>query len=329
MHDLKFITDTQFQEAQTAPLNVRAGVRDALPTHAGGRRRDGAGRSSSTPMAKTRTPRASPSGRRFAARTRSPLMSRCAAASSITTGAMATGARRPMSACRPTRPRPNWRWKARSPTRPTATTSTRPSSSKPAPPRSRRCWRTATSLRSTGDGLKFAARNLTDKSPANQRIRRGAVIRLSKDDKGRWAIAQLPLAEAAFVAVQPRERRDPGAGRRIRPRPQQVQPRDAGVSPARFVVQAVHLFGGAGKGLFAGDGHQRRAVLRARPRRPAARIGSPRTTTASSTARCGCATRWPSPRISSRFASCRRSARNTRRTTSRGSASTPSCIRPS
>ncbi len=34
MHELKFITDTQFQEAQTAPLNVRQGVRDALPTHA-------------------------------------------------------------------------------------------------------------------------------------------------------------------------------------------------------------------------------------------------------------------------------------------------------
>ena len=56
-----------------------------------------------------------------------------------------------------------------------------------------------------GDGLKFVARNLTDKSPATQRIRRGAVIRLSKDDKGSWAIAQLPQAEAAFVALQPRD----------------------------------------------------------------------------------------------------------------------------
>src|SRR6266513_2760326 len=34
MHDLRFITDTQFQEAQTAPLNVHQGVRDILPTHA-------------------------------------------------------------------------------------------------------------------------------------------------------------------------------------------------------------------------------------------------------------------------------------------------------
>jgi penicillin-binding protein 1A len=54
-----------------------------------------------------------------------------------------------------------------------------------------------------GDGLKFAARNLTDKAPASQRLRRGAVIRVAKDDKGKWAITQLPQSEAAFVAVRP------------------------------------------------------------------------------------------------------------------------------
>ena len=54
-----------------------------------------------------------------------------------------------------------------------------------------------------GDALKFAARNLTDKTPAAQRIRRGAVIRLSKDDKGAWTISQVPQAEAAFLAVSP------------------------------------------------------------------------------------------------------------------------------
>jgi penicillin-binding protein 1A len=56
-----------------------------------------------------------------------------------------------------------------------------------------------------GDGLKFAARALTDKAPAAQRIRRGAVIRVTRDDKGKYAIASLPLAEAAFVAVAPRD----------------------------------------------------------------------------------------------------------------------------
>jgi penicillin-binding protein 1A len=54
-----------------------------------------------------------------------------------------------------------------------------------------------------GEGLRFVARNLTDKSPAAQRIRRGAVIRLTRDDKVRWSIAELPQAEAAFLAISP------------------------------------------------------------------------------------------------------------------------------
>ena len=34
MHDLRFITDDQYREAQSAPLAVRQGLRDAMPTHA-------------------------------------------------------------------------------------------------------------------------------------------------------------------------------------------------------------------------------------------------------------------------------------------------------
>ena len=55
----------------------------------------------------------------------------------------------------------------------------------------------------SGDGLKFAARMLDDKAPANKRLRRGAVVRLFKDDKQQWQITQLPEAEAAFVAASP------------------------------------------------------------------------------------------------------------------------------
>jgi penicillin-binding protein 1A len=55
----------------------------------------------------------------------------------------------------------------------------------------------------TGAGLKFVQRALTDKAPSNQKIRPGAVIRLLRDDKGHYAIAQMPQAEAAFVAVRP------------------------------------------------------------------------------------------------------------------------------
>ena len=54
-----------------------------------------------------------------------------------------------------------------------------------------------------GDGLKFAARALSDKAPASSRIRPGAVIRLSRDDKGRWQIAQLPQVESALISARP------------------------------------------------------------------------------------------------------------------------------
>ena len=57
----------------------------------------------------------------------------------------------------------------------------------------------------SGDTMKFAARMLDDKAPPNKRIRRGAIIRLQKDDKGGWQISQLPEVESAFVAVDPKD----------------------------------------------------------------------------------------------------------------------------
>lgn len=58
-------------------------------------------------------------------------------------------------------------------------------------------------VRIAGDGLKFAQRMLDDQAPANRRIRRGAVIRVVKDEKGGWSIAQLPEVESAFIAASP------------------------------------------------------------------------------------------------------------------------------
>ncbi len=55
----------------------------------------------------------------------------------------------------------------------------------------------------TGDALKFAARMLDEKAPPNKRIRRGAVIRVQKDDKGAWQIVQMPEVESAFVSIDP------------------------------------------------------------------------------------------------------------------------------
>jgi penicillin-binding protein 1A len=55
----------------------------------------------------------------------------------------------------------------------------------------------------TEDGLKFAGRALNEKANPNQRIRRGALIRIQADAKGRWQVTQLPLVEAGIVAVDP------------------------------------------------------------------------------------------------------------------------------
>jgi penicillin-binding protein 1A len=58
----------------------------------------------------------------------------------------------------------------------------------------------------SGEGLRFAARALEDKTAQQRRIRRGALIRLQKDEKKVWQVVQLPDAEAAFVSL------DPGSG---------------------------------------------------------------------------------------------------------------------
>lgn len=57
----------------------------------------------------------------------------------------------------------------------------------------------------TGDGLKPAQSGLSDKAPPNIKIRKGAVIRVTKTAKGAWEITQLPEVEGAFVAIDPRD----------------------------------------------------------------------------------------------------------------------------
>ena len=52
----------------------------------------------------------------------------------------------------------------------------------------------------TGAGLKFAAAGLSEKAKEAQRIAPGAVVRISKI-KEDWAITQVPLVAAAFVAL--------------------------------------------------------------------------------------------------------------------------------
>jgi penicillin-binding protein 1A len=58
-----------------------------------------------------------------------------------------------------------------------------------------------------GEGLKFAQKMLDEKAAPNKRIRRGALIRIQKDEKHNWQIVQLPEAEAALIAVNPSDGR--------------------------------------------------------------------------------------------------------------------------
>ena len=51
-----------------------------------------------------------------------------------------------------------------------------------------------------GDGLKLAAPWLSEKAPANKRLKPGAVIRVSEGPKG-WEITQVPEVQAAFVSA--------------------------------------------------------------------------------------------------------------------------------
>ncbi len=58
-----------------------------------------------------------------------------------------------------------------------------------------------------GDGLKFAQKMLDEKAAPNKKIRRGALIRIQKDEKHNWQIVQLPEAESALIAISPNDGR--------------------------------------------------------------------------------------------------------------------------
>lgn len=56
----------------------------------------------------------------------------------------------------------------------------------------------------TGEGLRPAMSGLSVTAGANIKIRRGALIRVTKTPKNAWEITQLPEVEGAFVALDPR-----------------------------------------------------------------------------------------------------------------------------
>lgn len=57
------------------------------------------------------------------------------------------------------------------------------------------------SIEIVGEGLRFAAPALSKNARSQVRLRPGAVIRVTRDAKGKWAITQLPQVSAAFIAL--------------------------------------------------------------------------------------------------------------------------------
>ena len=56
-----------------------------------------------------------------------------------------------------------------------------------------------------GESIRFARNALADTAPSGDRLRRGAVLRITQDDKGVFRIAQMPQVEAALVAMDPKD----------------------------------------------------------------------------------------------------------------------------
>ncbi|CAG9258961.1 Penicillin-insensitive transglycosylase / Penicillin-sensitive transpeptidase [Burkholderia diffusa] len=56
-----------------------------------------------------------------------------------------------------------------------------------------------------GDNLRFASGALSAGAQPNRRIRPGAIVRVVKNDAGKWAITQLPQVEGAFISIVPQD----------------------------------------------------------------------------------------------------------------------------
>ena len=62
-----------------------------------------------------------------------------------------------------------------------------------------------TTIEVSGDGLKFVQKALLEGTGSKMRLRRGSLIRVQKDEKGAWQILQLPQIESALISVVPQD----------------------------------------------------------------------------------------------------------------------------
>ncbi|MDN7970723.1 penicillin-binding protein 1A [Burkholderia multivorans] len=56
-----------------------------------------------------------------------------------------------------------------------------------------------------GENLRFAAGALSANAQPNRRIRPGVIVRVVKNDAGKWSITQLPQVEGAFISIVPQD----------------------------------------------------------------------------------------------------------------------------
>ena len=112
-------------------------------------------------------------------------------------------------------------------------------------------YRRGTTIAIEGSGLRFAAPMLSNA----RRRASGSVAGDRAHPRYRQGLGNSPATRSAGRAGGDRSahRRDQGAGRRIRLRPQQVQPCHPGLAPAGLELQALHLFRRAGEGLQSGE----------------------------------------------------------------------------
>ena len=204
MHELQYLSDAELREAQNAPLDVRQGLRDALPTHA-----EAVAEMARQVVFEAYGEEAYVKGITVWTTVRMPLQE--AAYAAVRRGLLDYDRRH------------GYRGPETYVNLPADTAQQEPVLDRlfqetaesdnllPAvvleatPDQVVAILASGETVKVSGDGLKFVARYLTDKSPAAQRIRRGAVIRVGTDDKNRWSIVQVPQAEAAFVSVSPED----------------------------------------------------------------------------------------------------------------------------
>jgi membrane carboxypeptidase/penicillin-binding protein len=122
------------------------------------------------------------------------------------------------------------------------------------------------SITVTGEGLRPVTSGLSDKAGPKIQIRRGC--RGARDAQRQGGLGADPAARSRrrHGGDGAAHRRHPRDGRRLRLQQEQVQPRHPGLAAAGLQLQALHLLGGAGKGLHAGHRGQRCAAVLQRRR---------------------------------------------------------------